>query len=73
MFDTKNFVVKKEETAIARWVGEKDDTTLSRLLDLFRREKWRGQLQINYPGNGGVQSVIFAEKPSAVKAENLEP
>jgi hypothetical protein len=72
MFDTKQFVIKKESVAVARWTGEKDDLTLSQLLALFRREKWRGQFQINYPGNGGVQSVVFTEKPSAMKGDELE-
>jgi hypothetical protein len=73
MFDTKQFVIKKESVAVARWTGEKDDLTLSQLLALFRREKWRGQFQINYPGNGGIQSVIFTEKPSATKTDDPEP
>lgn len=73
MFDTKQFVIRKEQVAVAQWTGEKDDKTLAQLLALFRREKWRGQFQINYPGNGGVQSVIFTEKPSATPVESETP
>ena len=52
-FDSKQFEVKREDQAIARWIGPKDDTTIAQLLDLFRREKWKGQLVISYAGNGG--------------------
>lgn len=60
-FDSKQFEVKLQGHAIATWTGPKDDATLARLLELIRREKWRGQLQVNYSGNGGVSTVIFTE------------
>lgn len=63
-FDTKQFSIKKEEVATAKWLGPKDDSSLAKLLGLFRREKWRGQLQINYVGNGGINDVVFTERPS---------
>ena len=37
-FDSKQFEIKREDQAIARWTGPKDDATLVQLLDLFRRE-----------------------------------
>lgn len=67
VFDSKQFQVKKSEVAIAKWLGSKDDDTLAELLKLFRRELWKGQLQINYVGNGGINDVIFTEKPSPMR------
>lgn len=55
------FEVKLQGHAIARYLGEKDDASLSALLRFFRREKWRGQLVINWPGNGGVNDIVFTE------------
>lgn len=60
-FDSKQFDVKFQGHAIATWRGAKDDATLTQLLKLVRNEKWRGQLQINYTGNGGVTGVVFTE------------
>jgi hypothetical protein len=60
-FNSKQFVIKREDMAIAQWRGPKDDETLAQLLSLFRREKWRGQFVVNYVGNGGVNDVIFTE------------
>ena len=61
-FDSKQFEIKREDQAIARWTGPKDDETLAQLLELFRREKWRGQLVVNYSGNGGVSDIVFTER-----------
>lgn len=61
-FDSKQFEIKREDQAIARWTGPKDDATLAQLLELFRREKWRGQLVVSYSGNGGVSDIVFTER-----------
>ena len=61
VFDSKQFDVKLQGHAVATWLGAKDDPTLARLLELIRKEKWRGQLQVNYTGNGGVTNVVFTE------------
>jgi hypothetical protein len=71
-FDSKQFEVKREDQAIAKWVGAKDDATLAKLLTLFRSEGWRGQLVINYPGNGGVNDVIFTERKARRVVEDAE-
>lgn len=60
-FDSKQFDVKLEGRAIATWRGPKDDATLTQLLALVRREKWKGDLRISYAGNGGVSNVVFDE------------
>ena len=41
-FDSKQFEVKREDQAIARWIGPKDDTTIAQLLDLFRQGEVEG-------------------------------
>ncbi len=61
-FDSKQFEIKREDQAIARWTGPKDETTLVQLLDLFRKERWRGQLVVSYSGNGGISDVVFTER-----------
>jgi hypothetical protein len=71
-FNSKQFQVirkKAREYALAKWTGPKDDDTLSELLKLFRREKWRGQLRVDYPGNGGINDVVFTEQPSKMDAD----
>ena len=55
------FDVKLQGHAIAKWNGEKDESTIAKLFAFFRREKWRGQFVINFPGNGGVNDVTFTE------------
>lgn len=61
LFDSKQFKVKLQGHAIATWEGPKDTDTLSKLLELIRTEKWRGQLQVNYAGNGGITQIVFTE------------
>jgi hypothetical protein len=61
VFDSRQFEVKLQGHAIATWKGLRDNSTLGKLLDLIRREKWKGQLQVNFGGDGGVSSVIFTE------------
>ena len=71
-FDSKQFEIKREDQAVARWTGPKDDETLAQLLTLFRTERWRGQLSINYTGNGGISDVVFTERKSRRITENKE-
>lgn len=71
-FNSKQFEIKREDQAIAKWTGPKDDETLAQLLALFRRERWRGQLVINYPGNGGINDVVFTERKTPRFTENRE-
>ena len=61
VFDSKQFEVKLQGHAIAKWLGKKDAATLAQLFSLCLKEKWRGRLEINFPGNGGVTDVVFTE------------
>jgi hypothetical protein len=60
-FDSKQFEIRREDVAIATWVGPKDDVTLAKLIELFRLEKWRGNFVISF-SQGGVNGVVFTEK-----------
>lgn len=71
-FDSKQFEIKREDQAIARWTGPKDDATLAQLLDLFRKERWKGQLVVSYSGNGGVSDVVFTERKARRIIEDRE-
>lgn len=71
-FDSKQFEIKREDQAIAKWTGPKDDATLAQLLNLFRTEKWRGQLTISYTGNGGISDIVFTERKMRRVAEDPE-
>ena len=71
-FDSKQFEIKREDQAIARWTGPRDIETLAQLLTLFIGEKWRGHLQIDFPGNGGVNDVVFTERKTRRVAEQRE-
>lgn len=60
-FDSKQFEIKRSDMAVGTWKGPKDTDTLANLIKLFREEKWRGQFVVNFPGNGGVNDVVFTE------------
>jgi hypothetical protein len=53
--------------AIAKYLGPRSpkdaeyDNHIERLHEFFRAKKWKGQLVINYPGNGGVNDIVFTE------------
>jgi hypothetical protein len=64
------FDVKTQGHAIAKYLGPKDDASLAQLLAFFRKEKWRGQLVLNYPGNGGMNDIVFTEVRRATVIEN---
>ena len=67
-FDPK-FDVKMDAQATAKYLGPKDDNSLSDLISFFRKERWRGALVINWPGNGGVNDVVFTERKPAQMIE----
>jgi hypothetical protein len=71
-FDSKQFEIKREDQAIARWKGPKDFETLCNLLRLFITERWRGHLEIDFPGNGGVNDVVFTERKARRLVEEKE-
>jgi hypothetical protein len=73
IFDTKQFSVRLQGHAIATWLGPRDNATIGRVLDLIRREKWKGQLQVDFGGDGGVSSIIFTEVRRMVETKEDLP
>lgn len=71
-FDSKQFEIKREDQAIARWTGPKDAETLGQLLELFLREKWRGQWTISLSGQGGITDAVFTERKMRKITEEKE-
>jgi hypothetical protein len=61
------FEIKLEGHAKAKFVGVKDGATVGQLFDYFRANKWKGRFEINFPGNGGVNDIIFTEVRRAVE------
>jgi hypothetical protein len=64
------FDVKLQGHAIAKWEGAKDETTIGKLFTFFRASKWRGRFEVNFPGNGGVNDVVFTEIRRMTETEN---
>jgi hypothetical protein len=71
-FDSKQFEIKREDQAVATWKGPKDSGTISQLLALFLREKWKGEFIVSFPGNGGIGNVVFTERKVRRIAEDRE-
>lgn len=53
------FTVKMEGRAISEFSTREDLTTLAGWL---KHNKWRGELKLQFAGNGGITSVVFEEK-----------
>jgi hypothetical protein len=65
-----DFDVKLQGHAIATYRGPKSADMVAKLYEYFRKEKWRGQFVINFPGNGGVNDMVFTEVRRASEMEN---
>lgn len=61
------FEVKATGHVFAEFVGPKNAESMGNLFDWLKRNKWAGALQINFTGQGGVNSVVFAEKPKRLR------
>jgi len=55
------FDVKLQGHAVAKYLGPKDAISIAKLFEYLRTDRWRGQLVINFPGNSGVNDIIFTE------------
>lgn len=67
------FSIKMEGRAYARYLGSRDETSLAQLISWCKKEKVRGQLQINLTGNGGISDVILDEKRRMTEAKEDTP
>lgn len=63
---TPNFDTRMEAVATSQFSGKE---SLDMLTTWLRLNKWRGELRITFPGNGGVSSVCFTEKVSMTEAQ----
>lgn len=63
------FDIKSMGHITAEYKGAKTPENMARLYEWIRKEKWRGCLQINFVGNGGVNSIVFAETPKRLLDE----
>lgn len=64
---TPIFSTKATGHVTATFSGPKTTEEIAKVVDWIRAKGWRGCLQLNLPGNGGVNSVIFAESPKALR------
>jgi hypothetical protein len=67
------FDIKMQGHAIATWTGAKDHETIRKLFEFFRINKWRGKFEVNFPGNGGVNTVQFTEVRRMTEPVGDEP
>lgn len=40
---------------------------IANIVEWIKKQKWKGCLQVNCAGNGGVTSVVFSESPKALR------
>lgn len=65
------FTVKATGHVVAEFTCDRTSTNLAKIFDWIKKEQWRGCLQVHFPGNGGVNSVLFAESPKPLR-ETIE-
>jgi hypothetical protein len=65
------FEIKATGHVTATFKGTATPAHIANVVEWVKRQQWRGVLQINYVGNGGINSIVFAESPKALK-ENGE-
>lgn len=64
------YKVTKMGHITAEFRGIRTAEDFAALYEWLRSQKWKGALETNFVGNGGVNSVIFREAPSRlVEAE----
>ena len=69
-FDPK-FEIRMQGQVTAEFTGKKTTENIAAVVDWIKAEKWRGCLEINVPGNGGVNTVIFREAPKRLEETEL--
>lgn len=68
---TPEFKISMMGGVTAEFTGKKTTENVLAILEWIRREKWMGCLEINVPGNGGLNSIIFREKPKRLTEPEL--
>lgn len=68
---TPEFQIKIMGGVTAEFTGKKTTENIVNIVEWIKREKWIGCLEINCPGNGGLNSIIFREKPKRLVEPEL--
>lgn len=55
----------------ATFKGSATPAHIANVVEWIKKRQWRGCLQVNFAGNGGVNSIVFAESPKPLR-ENIE-
>jgi len=63
------YEVKATGHIIARFKLPATPENAARLLEWLKENKWRGAFIANFPGNGGIADMQFAETPKALREE----
>lgn len=66
---TPIFSTKATGHVTATFNVPKTPAEIAKVVDWIRGKGWKGCLQINMPGNGGINSVVFAESPKALRED----
>jgi hypothetical protein len=61
------FTVKATGHVVAEFTCERTSSNIGLIFEWIKREQWKGCLQINFAGNGGVCSIRFAESPKPLR------
>lgn len=67
---TPEFEIKLEARAVSKF-SPKGDVKV--LVDFLRAQKWKGRLSLDFPGNGGIQTVMFEETRKMVEDNSPNP
>lgn len=59
---TEQFVIhERGKHTLARYTGPRDPESIHSLYIYLRQQQWRGMLNINFTGNGGVTDITFTD------------
>lgn len=69
---TSQFALQRGKHTFARYTGPCDEETIRNLYIFIRRVQWRGQLYINFSGNGGVTNIIFTDDTKLISKKAVD-
>jgi hypothetical protein len=58
--DFPTFEIKLQAHALSKFTVDKRE--IGKLSDFFLDQRWKGELRLVYPGNGGISLITFEEK-----------
>jgi hypothetical protein len=63
------YEVKATGHVVAKFKLPATPENIAQLAEWLKREKWRGALIANFPGNGGIADMQFAETPKVLRED----